>query len=233
MRTRKSNKKFKRRAKYDESYIQRLKSNVLIEDIIKKDLTLEKIGKHIIGKCPLCNGNKSFCVSLEKQFVYCFQCNVSLDVISYLMKTKGLSFLNAIIEIKRYINVNNIKSLKKIRRAYLCTGEMKDGLNPYNLTSENLVECLNKPKTKEVMSDFHDILGEIIKDYSVLTMNKEIESQKISIYISVFNEISSIVKDLKEESAKKLKNLCMYLIYICNEIKSNNYNIGGLVLDLS
>lgn len=45
MKNRKVNEKVKRSAKYDESYIQKLKANILIEYVIKKDMDLEKLGE--------------------------------------------------------------------------------------------------------------------------------------------------------------------------------------------
>lgn len=233
MKNGKANKKIKRSAKYDESYIQKLKANILIEDVIKKDVNLEKIGKNLFGKCPFCGGKKSFCVSLDKQFAHCFQCNISMDVIGYLMKVKGLSFLDSIIELKRYINVNNIASLKKIRRAYLCTGALKDGDNPYNIVSVELIEYLKKSEIREVMASIHGILGKMIEDYSILTMDIECLPEEINYYIGILNNLFYFMDRVNEKSAEKLKNLCTYLIYICDEIKLNNYNIGGLVLDLS
>ena len=65
MKNRKVNEKVKRSAKYDESYIQKLKANILIEYVIKKDMDLEKIGRNLFGKCPFFFFFKSFCISLN------------------------------------------------------------------------------------------------------------------------------------------------------------------------
>ena len=51
-------------------------------------MDLEKIGRNLFGKCPFCGGKKSFCISLDKQFAHCFQCNISMDVIKCLTKMK-------------------------------------------------------------------------------------------------------------------------------------------------
>ena len=220
-------------AKYDKTYVQKLKAYVPIEDIIQKDIPLHKIGKNMFGQCVFCGGRKSFSISIEKQFAHCFQCGKSMDVIGYIMAMKEVDFSDALLELKQYINQNHPQSLKKLMRAHACTNEMKAGVNPYHFSSAELEECLDSAETREVMSELHNMLGGMIEDYYFLTSEKIIQTERVSTAISLLKKMAAMSGKVNEESAEKLKNLCKYLIYVCDELKANDYHIGGLVLDLS
>ena len=95
----------KHKKKYTKEILQKLKANVKLEEIIEKDFSLEKFGKNYFAACPFCGAKKALSISPQKQFAYCFSCNESFDVFGYFQKTKGLSFGQSVVEVKKQIKI--------------------------------------------------------------------------------------------------------------------------------
>lgn len=89
------------------SFIKDLLSITDIVNVINSKIELKKKGKNYYALCPFHNENTpSFTVSKEKQFFYCFGCNINGNVIDFLIKYDNLSFVESIEEIA---NLNNLK----------------------------------------------------------------------------------------------------------------------------
>lgn len=74
-----------------------LRERVAIEDVIGERVTLRRTGSGLTGLCPFHDETSpSFSVSPAKNFYHCFGCNESGDVITFVMKTEGLTFVEAI-----------------------------------------------------------------------------------------------------------------------------------------
>lgn len=82
---------------FSEETIQRIKEENNIVDIISETISLKKAGKNYLGRCPFHNEKTpSFTVSSEKQIYKCFGCGEAGNVISFIMKTRNLSFPEAV-----------------------------------------------------------------------------------------------------------------------------------------
>lgn len=79
-----------------EDVIEKIKEQNDIVDIISENVRLRKAGKNYTGLCPFHNDKSpSFSVSSDKQIYKCFSCGEAGNVITFVMKYKKLTFLEA------------------------------------------------------------------------------------------------------------------------------------------
>lgn len=79
-----------------EEVLERIKEQNDIVDIISENVRLKKSGKNYMGLCPFHNDKSpSFSVSSEKQIYKCFSCGEAGNVLTFIMKYKKLTFLEA------------------------------------------------------------------------------------------------------------------------------------------
>jgi len=79
-----------------EEVIEKIKEQNDIVDIISENVRLKKSGKNYMGLCPFHNDKSpSFSVSSEKQIYKCFSCGEAGNVLTFIMKYKKLTFLEA------------------------------------------------------------------------------------------------------------------------------------------
>lgn len=202
---------------YSQEKINSIKSKIDIVEIVAKDISLKKVGKNFFGCCPFCNGSKSMSISQSNQFGYCFNCGESFDVIGYYQKVKKLSFTEAMRVIKVQINLNDALSFKKLQRAIAWLFEItEDNQNVFLDVSE-----------RRLLIDFIGWLSFMLGDYYSLAMNKAVSKDQLNQYIKLF----SIMKTRFNGYAKgrQIQNFFSFLLNICNLIKNNNYNLGGLI----
>lgn len=80
-----------------EDVILKIKEENDIVDVISESVNLKKSGRNFIGLCPFHNERTpSFSVSPEKQIFKCFGCGEAGNVITFVMKYRNLSYIDAI-----------------------------------------------------------------------------------------------------------------------------------------
>ncbi|QCI21952.1 DNA primase [Buchnera aphidicola] len=86
--------------KIPKDFINELLSRTDIVELINNRLILKKCGKNYKAQCPFHHEKTpSFTVSYEKQFFYCFGCNIHGNAIDFLMNYEHLSFVESIEEL--------------------------------------------------------------------------------------------------------------------------------------
>jgi DNA primase len=86
-------------------FVDRLKSQVRIEDVVGEYVKLRKSGpSRYMGLCPFHNEKTpSFTVHVVHQFYKCFSCGAGGDVVKFVMEKEGLSFWEALKQLaERY-----------------------------------------------------------------------------------------------------------------------------------
>lgn len=74
-------------------FVENLKENINIIDVISDYTPLKRSGKNYKGLCPFHREKTpSFTVNPEKQFYYCFGCGVGGDIINFLMELENITF---------------------------------------------------------------------------------------------------------------------------------------------
>jgi DNA primase catalytic core len=80
-------------SKISQSSIEEIKQNLKLSDVIAETVPLTRRGTSLIGLCPFhSEKTASFHVNESENFYHCFGCSESGNVISWFMKTQGLSF---------------------------------------------------------------------------------------------------------------------------------------------
>ncbi|MFA6082181.1 MAG: DNA primase [Patescibacteria group bacterium] len=86
--------------------VDEIKSKLDIVEIIGEYLTLKKSGITYKGLCPFhSEKTPSFSVSAERQSWHCFGCNEGGDVISFVQKIDGLSFVEALSKLAARVGI--------------------------------------------------------------------------------------------------------------------------------
>ena len=208
--------------------IKKVKAHIDIVKVISRDIELKKIGKNCFGRCPICDGSKSLSVSQEKQFAHCFACGESFDVIGYFQKAKQMPFVQAFNEVKCLINLDNELAYKKIKRAIVCLQDILE--NDYTDFVVNEQPVLTDKNTKKELSDFLVILVDLMTDYYTLVLDKQIDEQIITDFSQIFYLYGNFIENKTDNTLQqKYRNLFLFLLEICDLIKENDYNLGGIV----
>ena len=102
---------------------EQIKSSLDIVDLIGERVKLRRSGRGYLGLCPFHNEKTpSFFVYPDTQSFYCFGCHASGNIFTYVMKTEGLEFREALellagragIELKSYEHKRGERSLYDI-----------------------------------------------------------------------------------------------------------------------
>lgn len=209
---------------FNPDKIQYLKSKVDIVKIVSKDITLEKYGKNFFGKCPFCSGNHSLSINQPKQFGHCFACNESFDVIGYYQKVRQLSFMKAISRLIIEINSADDKAFSKLSRAL---SRLTDIIQDENNNIFIRLKAIDNQAEKLII-DFMLVLTDLIVDFDKMELDKVIDKSTWDKYYNLFNSMYCGIEVINQEEFK-FSNLFKYLIYLCDIIKNNDYNLGRLV----
>lgn len=82
---------------FERTFLDELSARNDIVDIVSQYVKLKKSGTNYFGLCPFHNEKTpSFSVSAEKQIFHCFGCGEGGGVITFVMKTEGLEFPDAV-----------------------------------------------------------------------------------------------------------------------------------------
>lgn len=80
-----------------DNFIDDLKLQIDIVDVVGRQVNLKKSGSNYLGLCPFhSEKTPSFSVNEEKQFYHCFGCGESGDVIKFVQNYYKLSFMEAV-----------------------------------------------------------------------------------------------------------------------------------------
>lgn len=90
-----------------EDVIQKVKELNNIVDVVSETVRLKRAGKYYTGLCPFHHEKTpSFTVTPDKQIYKCFGCGEAGNVISFVMKTKNVSFGDAVQILADRANIN-------------------------------------------------------------------------------------------------------------------------------
>ncbi|WP_412778254.1 DNA primase [Thalassospira lucentensis] len=82
---------------FPQSFLDDLRARVDLADVVGSSVKLIKRGREYSGLCPFhSEKSPSFTVNDQKGFYHCFGCGAHGDVISFVMNTRGLTFVEAV-----------------------------------------------------------------------------------------------------------------------------------------
>ncbi|MCM1566613.1 MAG: DNA primase [Dehalobacter sp.] len=83
--------------KISEDFIEEVRRQADIVEIISEHVVLKRTGKNYQGLCPFhSEKTPSFNVNPDRQMFYCFGCHTGGNIFSFLMKKEGLAFIEAL-----------------------------------------------------------------------------------------------------------------------------------------
>lgn len=87
-------------ANYDNNFNDELRQRLSIVDVVGRRVPLIKKGQNYWGCCPFHNEKTaSFSVNEQKGFYHCFGCGEHGDIISFVMKSQNMGYIDAIKEL--------------------------------------------------------------------------------------------------------------------------------------
>lgn len=90
-----------------ESKINEVREQTDIVELISQYVSLKHSGANHTGLCPFhSEKSPSFSVNSARQFFHCFGCGVGGDVFSFLMKTEGLAFPDAVRRLAERVGID-------------------------------------------------------------------------------------------------------------------------------
>ncbi len=85
-----------------KEYLDDLRSNIDIVNVISRYVKLKKRGRNYVGLCPFHDEKTpSFVVSPEKQIFHCFGCGASGDVVKFIMRIEDVDFKTAVRDLAK------------------------------------------------------------------------------------------------------------------------------------
>ena len=86
--------------------IQQILDRVNLVELIGQEVKLRRTGRNWTGLCPFhTDGKPSFSVNADRGFYYCFGCHEGGNAVSYLMKGRGLRYVDAIEVLSRLVGI--------------------------------------------------------------------------------------------------------------------------------
>ncbi|MEL7597735.1 MAG: CHC2 zinc finger domain-containing protein, partial [Clostridiaceae bacterium] len=101
-----------------EEIIQKIKEQNDIVDIVSESIQLKRTGRNFVGICPFHNEKTpSFSVSQDKQIYKCFGCGEAGNVITFVMKTQNIPFIEALKYLADKANIDlNLQGTNNVQR---------------------------------------------------------------------------------------------------------------------
>ncbi len=85
---------------FPKDFPDKLRSSILVSEVVGKKVKLKSNGKEFGGLCPFHNEKTpSFTVNDQKGFYHCFGCSAHGDIISFIMNNEGLEYKEAVIKL--------------------------------------------------------------------------------------------------------------------------------------
>jgi len=85
---------------FPKDFPDKLRSSILVSEVVGKKVKLKSNGKEFGGLCPFHNEKTpSFTVNDQKGFYHCFGCSAHGDIISFVMNNEGLEYKEAVIRL--------------------------------------------------------------------------------------------------------------------------------------
>ena len=105
-----------------DSFIQELKYNSDIEQVISSYVNLKRRGRNLVGLCPFhSEKTPSFTVYPDSQSFYCFGCGAGGDVITFIKKIENLQYVEALRFLAKRANMQMPEDVEGDKTARLRT----------------------------------------------------------------------------------------------------------------
>lgn len=214
-----------------DEIIQKVKDSNDIVDVVSETVRLKKSGRYYTGLCPFhSEKTPSFTVTPERQTFKCFGCGEGGNVISFVMKTRNLDFLDAVrlladkanIELKAESSSSK-KEKEQNEKLYKINVEAaRYFFSKLRVSKQAIQYFTNRGITNSTIRKFG--LG-----YSADSWNELIRYMKAKGYsdLDLLNA-GLIIKNEKNNLYDRFRNRVIFPVF---DIKGRVIGFGGRVLD--
>ena len=153
--------------KYPKEYLDEIKLRLKVSQVVGKSVQLKKRGKEFVGLSPFKNEKSpSFTVSDEKEFYHCFSTGEHGNIFDFLMKTKSLSFGEAVKALAAEAGMPLYKFSKTDTEKETRFNSYKNIFKEY---SEYFHEQIFKPENKQALTylEKRGVNQNIIKEFNL------------------------------------------------------------------
>lgn len=214
-----------------EDVIEKVKYSNDIVDVISETVKLKRSGRNYTGLCPFHNEKTpSFSVSVDKQIYKCFGCGEAGNVITFVMKTRNLTFPEAVefladranIDIQ-FENKGNTSQKKSFQKLYKINVE----------TARYFFNCLQKNKLAKKYLFNRGITEHTIRKfglgYSPIGWDNVIKYLRTKGFTELdMLEAGLIIKSQKGSYYDRFRNRIMFPVF---DYRGRVIGFGGRVMD--
>ncbi len=217
--------------KYPKEYLDEIKLRLKVSQVVGKSVQLKKRGKEFVGLSPFKNEKSpSFTVSDEKEFYHCFSTGEHGNIFDFLMKTKSLSFGEAVRVLATEAGIPPYKFTKMDTEKEKRFNSYKNILKQY---SDYFHEQIFKKENNQALRylDQRGINQNIIKDYHLGYVPWENDFyEKIK---STFTEEEIVLTGLyykNEKTNKFTDRFNSRIIFPINNLAGETIAFGGRII---
>ena len=223
-------------ARYSKDFISEIKGRLKVSDVVRRSVKLTQRGVEFVGLSPFKNEKTpSFTVNDQKEFYHCFSTSEHGDIFSFIMKTKGLTYPEAIETLARQAGLDPEKG--KIKDTNY---NEKINLNLFKLIDEAknfYIENLKTSNIPKLYLDKRDVNKEIISKFEIGYANNQ-NNDLFNFLRSKGYEVADILKLglIKKSKYKENEYYDFFrnrLIFPIKDYRSRVIAFGGRELDNS
>ena len=223
-------------ARYSKDFITEIKGRLKVSDVVRRSVKLTQRGAEFVGLSPFKNEKTpSFTVNDQKEFYHCFSTSEHGDIFSFIMKTKGLTYPEAIETLARQAGLDPEKG--KIKNNNF---NEQINLNLFKLMDEAknfYIENLKISKLPKLYLDKRDVNQEITSKFEIGYANNQ-NSDLFNFLKSKGYEIADMLKLglIKKSKYKENEYYDFFrnrLIFPIKDHRSRVIAFGGRELDNS
>jgi DNA primase len=216
--------------------IEEVRASANIVDVVGSYVSLRKRGKNYLGHCPFHSEKEpSFTVSNEKQIFHCFGCGASGSVFDFVMRTRNLSFAEAVTELANRFGIplpqeEETAQAKKIR-------EMAERLRQINnlaagFFNQTLLDRSSGGIAREYLRS-RGMGDETIRDFQLGYAPKSWDGLKRflmreKVDLQVAAQAGLLVQKSGGDSYDRFRNRLMFPI---KDMRGRTVGFGGRALD--
>ncbi len=216
--------------------IEEVRASANIVDVVGSYVALRKRGKNYLGNCPFHSEKEpSFTVSNEKQIFHCFGCGASGSVFDFVMRTRNLTFAEAVKELANRFGIplpqeKETPQAKKIR-------EMAERLRQLNsLAASYFNRSLLDRSSGKIAREYLRSRGmgdETIQDFQLGYAPKSWDGLKRflireKVDLKVAAQAGLLVQKSEGDSYDRFRNRLMFPI---KDMRGRTVGFGGRALD--
>lgn len=217
---------------FPKDFPDKLRSSILTSEVVAKKVKLKAHGKDFLGLCPFHNEKTpSFTVNDSKGFYHCFGCQAHGDIISFIMNSESLDFVDSVKKIAHDFNIeipkviHNKQQYEKVNRSLLLTEKI------CNIFEENIQEAYGF-KAREYLSS-RGISQNTIKKFRIGYAIDSYEFLSKKLYSLGFSEQEILTSGVvaKNDNGKIYDKLRNRIIFPITNRSNQVIAFGGRVLN--